>query len=148
MSFVNDILITPVSAWVDNKSRETERAEIFRQMEETRAKGLILDLSAVKIMDSCDFRELSKTAGMAAMMGAPAVFMGFRPGVAAFLVESGEDVDHLLTAATTQDAIEVIQGVLFPDKGLEDQEELVEDSEEGAPVNEQMTEAPENVGIR
>jgi rsbT antagonist protein RsbS len=68
-------------------------------LERTSSRGLLIDISALEIVDSYVARVLAETGKMARLMGADTVIVGMRPEVAATLVRMGylmEDVDTAL----------------------------------------------------
>ena len=71
------------------------RKDLLDCLYETGAKGLILDLSGVEVMDSEDFQALNKTLSMASLMGAKAILTGFQPGVVSSLVDLNVEIDHI-----------------------------------------------------
>ena len=83
---------------------ELQRA-ILERIERTGARGVVIDVAGVSIIDSCVARILSGTAKMAAVLGARTVLAGLRPGVAAALVDRDIDFNGLLTAATVDAGI-------------------------------------------
>lgn len=89
---VDDLLI--VSIPTDLKDREAERLQndLLEHVQRTRAKGVILDLTAVEIVDSYLGRLLRDTAAMLRLMGTESVVVGLQPAVAITLVELGLDL--------------------------------------------------------
>lgn len=82
---------------------------ILEKVKLTHAKEVIIDISAVKFLDSFTFGMLKKTAEMLLMLGAYVVFVGFQPGVASALIDLDLDFDNLLTALTIEDGFELLE---------------------------------------
>lgn len=55
----------------------------------SKAKGLVLDLSAIDVVDSFLVRQIGEIASSARIMGTEVVAVGLRPAVAMTLVEMG-----------------------------------------------------------
>ncbi|MEP1595833.1 MAG: STAS domain-containing protein [Halieaceae bacterium] len=72
------------------------------------ARGVILDLSGVSIMDAEEFAALRKIERMAALMGAATVFAGLRPGVVSALIDLDADVSKLAASRSLDDAVLLI----------------------------------------
>jgi rsbT antagonist protein RsbS len=81
------------------------RSDLLEQVGTSDARGIVVDLAGVDIMDAEDFAALRRTLSMAAIMGARSVLCGLRPGVVASLVELGADVGGVLAARSLDDAL-------------------------------------------
>jgi len=105
MYYLQGVLVVPVPAGIhDQPAMELQRA-ILERIKRTGARGVVIDVAGVSIIDSCVARILSGTAKMAAVLGARTVLAGLRPGVAAALVDRDIDFNGLLTAATVDAGI-------------------------------------------
>jgi rsbT antagonist protein RsbS len=71
--------------------------------------GLIIDISALEIVDTYVARVLADTAMMAKLMGRETVVVGMRPEVAATLVQMGYLLQNIRTALDVDDGIEVLR---------------------------------------
>lgn len=85
------------------------RADCLESIRASSAGGLILDLSAVDLMDAADFAALRATLGMARLLGARPVLVGLRPGVIVALMDLDVDVDGLLGVQTLDDAFALLE---------------------------------------
>jgi rsbT antagonist protein RsbS len=65
---------------------------------------VILDCSAVEIVDVDDFERIRKVVAAAALMGVRTVLAGLRPGVVSALVDLGVDLDGIDAAVDIDDA--------------------------------------------
>ncbi len=73
--------------------------DVLSRVDETEARGVVIDITALDVVDSFMARVLSDTAHMARLMGAHVVICGMQPAVALTLVEMGRelmDVDTVL----------------------------------------------------
>jgi rsbT antagonist protein RsbS len=85
----------------------------------TSAKGVLLDISALEIVDSFIGRMLSNIAGMARVLDADTVVVGMRPAVAITLVELGLSLPGIRTAIDVEKGIELLTAKA-PDSYLPD----------------------------
>ncbi len=70
------------------------------------ARGLILDISVVDILDSYFARLVSETARMVALMGGRMIVAGMRPLVALTAVQMGLDLRSVETALNVERALD------------------------------------------
>ena len=108
MYIVEGCLIVPVGEDIDPEIITCLGREILAQVKATQAKKVIINISAIKTLDSYIFSIFKSTADAIVMLGATPVFVGIQPGVASSLVDLDIDLDDILTAVTTKDAFEVL----------------------------------------
>lgn len=77
---------------------EQFRHDLLTELQARHARGVILDLSGIEVMDLSDFENIRSTISMARLMGAPTVVCGLRPGVVASLILLGADTEELHAA--------------------------------------------------
>lgn len=58
-------------------------------------REVVVDLSAVSVIDRTEFEELRRVLAMCKLMGAVASLMGLQPGVVAFVVHAGVELQGL-----------------------------------------------------
>jgi rsbT antagonist protein RsbS len=85
------------------------RANLLALLQKAAARGVILDVSGVEVLDLEDFDALSRTMEMAALMGARCILSGLRPGVVSSLVELNADTDEIEAALTLDEAFLLIE---------------------------------------
>ncbi|MBI4817687.1 MAG: STAS domain-containing protein [Deltaproteobacteria bacterium] len=85
------------------------KEDIGQKIDTAGAKGLILDLSGIEVMDSYITRGISDLAQMARLMGVETVVCGLQPAVAGALVDLGLGLRGILTALDLELALELVQ---------------------------------------
>ena len=78
----------------------------------TRARGVVIDISALDIVDSFVDRMLSTIAGTARVLDAQTVLVGMRPAVAITLVELGLRLDGIRTALNVDRGLALVERLL------------------------------------
>jgi rsbT antagonist protein RsbS len=89
----------------DTEARDLHDAVAARLATERGIRGLVIDVSALDIVDSYAARVLEETAHVAKSFGARAVLVGLHPEVAVTLVDQGIDLRSLDTALTLERAL-------------------------------------------
>jgi rsbT antagonist protein RsbS len=72
--------------------------QITREVVRTRARGTLIDVGGLAVVDSFIARVIARIANMVRLLGAEAVVVGIQPAVAITLVELGVQMQHIHTA--------------------------------------------------
>jgi len=86
---IEDFLLVSVQVELHDHTAETLQRDIIQKLSETNAKGVLIDVTALDIVDSFLGRLIGDTASMTRIMGAQTVLVGLQPAVAITLVELG-----------------------------------------------------------
>lgn len=105
---LKDILIVPVQGSLNDRQATDLQEDILWALEKRRARAVVVDISAVPIMDSFIARILNNIARNARLMGARGVIVGMRPAIAITLVTMGLEFEKLETALNLDRAIEML----------------------------------------
>ncbi len=82
------------------------RNEIMEQLARTNARGVLIDVTALDVVDSFLGRLIGDTANMTRVMGAQTVLVGLQPAVAITLVELGIELRGVHTALNVEKGLE------------------------------------------
>jgi rsbT antagonist protein RsbS len=82
--------------------------DLISMVNQTEAKGVLIDISAVNIVDSFMGRILGNIASMSRIMDAETVVVGMQPAVAITLVELGLTLSGVYTALNVEKGMELL----------------------------------------
>jgi rsbT antagonist protein RsbS len=82
--------------------------DLTEKLARTRAKGVLIDISGVEIVDSFSGRSLAHIAAVARVMDATTVLVGMRPSVAITLVELGMSLKGVRTALNVDKGMQLL----------------------------------------
>jgi rsbT antagonist protein RsbS len=86
--------------------------ELTQQIVAQRARGVLLDISALEVVDSFIGRMIANIAGMARVLDAQTIVVGMRPAVAITLVELGMGLPGVRTALNVDDGMALLEASL------------------------------------
>jgi rsbT antagonist protein RsbS len=104
-----DYLITSPQVAMHDRIAVEFKDEILKKLLETRAKGLVFDVSAIDVVDSFLVRQIAEITSAAKVMGADVVVVGLRPEVAMTLVEMGLSMRGVRTARDLERGLELLR---------------------------------------
>jgi len=93
-----DVLIVSIQAALSDKDLLQLRDELAQHVGRQRARGVIIDLTALDVLDSFATRTLRTIAYTAKLRGAEAVVVGIQPEVAFAMVQLGLSLEGIATA--------------------------------------------------
>jgi rsbT antagonist protein RsbS len=126
--------VVPIQEELSKKAALRIQRNLLEQVYAKSIKGVIIDLSGVKVIDGILWEVFSKTARMVKMLGFPTVITGLRPGVVASIIDLDLDFSDLITAMNLEDALEILTQSTEPEMDAEDIENdaiLEKETEEG-----------------
>lgn len=86
--------------------------DLVKMVEKTSAKGVLIDISAVSIVDSFMGRILGNIASMSRLLDARTVVVGMQPAVAITLVELGLPLNGVSTALDVEKGMNLLQATM------------------------------------
>jgi rsbT antagonist protein RsbS len=122
-------LLVPIQVDMHDQLAMTLQDDLTNQITKSKAKGVLIDISSLDVVDSFIGRMLGNISSMARVLGAQAVVVGMQPAVAITLVELGLELTGVLTA------LDVEKGMALLTRHLDVAEEageegIVDDSTE------------------
>jgi rsbT antagonist protein RsbS len=102
------ILIASVQAALTDSDTERLRQDLMEQVSRFRAQGIIVDVTAIDVMDSFAARSLRTIAHMTRLRGADTVIVGLQPEVAFAMVQLGLMFDDMYTALDLEEGLALL----------------------------------------
>lgn len=102
-------IVVPIQAELHDRAAMALQESILATIEGCGANGLLIDVSAVSIVDSFLGRLLAETARMAWLMGATTVLAGLKKEVVMTLIQLGMTIADLHTALNLEDGLVLLE---------------------------------------
>jgi len=106
------IMLTAIQVDMDDEDAMAFQADVLRVLNETESKGLIIDITAMDVVDSFMARVINDTATQARMLGAKVILCGMQPDVALTLIEMGRELIGADTALNFDQAFNRLEGMI------------------------------------
>ena len=103
------LLLITIQVDMHDKLAMTLQDDLMEQIRATGACGVLIDISALDVVDSFIGRMLANIAAMARILDADTVVTGMRPAVAITLVELGLSLKGVRTALNVERGMELLQ---------------------------------------
>lgn len=103
-------------------------SDLVQMVSKTSAKGVLIDISALSIVDSFMGRIIGNIGSMSKILGAETVVVGMQPAVAITLIELGLELKGVNTALNVEKGMELLTRKIDSD-GPENQEDHADSSE-------------------
>jgi len=105
---LGDFLLVTIQVDMHDRLALTLQDDLTSQIVAMRARGVLIDISAVDVVDSFMGRMLANIAGMARILDAQTVVVGMQPSVAITLVELGLSLPGIRTALNVDRGMELL----------------------------------------
>ena len=111
-------LLVTIQVDMHDRLAMTLQEDLTERIVTAKARGVLIDISALEIVDSFIGRMLGNIAGMAQMLDAETVLVGMQPAVAITLVELGLSLPGIRTALNVERGMQLLQKSLAARGGL------------------------------
>lgn len=111
-------LLVTIQVDMHDRLALTLQDDLTNRISQTGAKGVLIDISSLEIVDSFIGRMLGNIASMSRVLDAQTVVVGMQPAVAITLVELGMSLEGVRTALNVDAGMELLR------KSVHDNEEM------------------------
>lgn len=108
-------LLVTIQVDMHDRLAMTLQDDLTQKIAKTGAKGVLIDISALEIVDSFIGRMLASIAGMSRILDARTLVVGMQPAVAITLVELGLSLEGITTALNVERGMEILHASIEPE---------------------------------
>ena len=109
---IGDCLLVSIQVDMHDRLAMALQDDLTQRIVADRAHGVMIDISALEIVDSFIGRMLNNIASMSRVLDAVTVVVGMRPAVAIILVELGLTLAGVRTALNVDKGLAMIRGII------------------------------------
>ncbi|MDA7416415.1 STAS domain-containing protein [Xenophilus arseniciresistens] len=106
---MGETLLVTIQVDMQDQTAMALQEDLSARIASTGASGVLIDISALEIVDSFVGRMLSTISGVARILSATTVVVGMQPAVAITLVELGLSLEGVRTALDVERGMALLQ---------------------------------------
>jgi rsbT antagonist protein RsbS len=106
---MGQVLLVTIQVDMQDQMALALQDDLATRISGTGAKGVVIDISALEIVDSFVGRMLASISGISRILGATTVVVGMQPAVAITLVELGLSLEGVRTALNVERGMELLE---------------------------------------
>ena len=117
---MGEFLLVTIQVDMHDRLALTLQDDLTEMISRSGAKGVLIDISSLDVVDSFVGRMLANIAQMSRVLDAQTVVTGMRPAVAITLVELGMSLTGVRTALNVERGMALLRASLHEDEGQSD----------------------------
>jgi rsbT antagonist protein RsbS len=106
---MGNLLLVTIQVDMHDRLATALQEDLTEQIARNSAGGVLIDISALEVVDSFIGRMLANIASMSAILDAQTVVVGMKPAVAITLVELGLSLPAVKTALNVEAGMELLR---------------------------------------
>ena len=114
---MGDFLLVTIQVDMDDQLALTLQDDLTSKIEKTSARGVLIDISALEMVDSFIGRMIANISSMARILDAQTVVVGMQPAVAITLVELGLSLPGVKMALNVERGMAFLRTALAAETG-------------------------------
>ncbi|HZS98435.1 MAG TPA: STAS domain-containing protein [Terriglobales bacterium] len=115
---MGEFLLVTIQVDMHDRLAMALQDDLTQMIAASEARGVLIDISSLEIVDSFIGRMLANIAGMSRVLDAETVVVGMQPAVAITLVELGLSLSGVRTALNVDAGMELLRSSLNGSKAL------------------------------
>jgi rsbT antagonist protein RsbS len=115
---MGDFLLVTIQVDMHDRLAMALQDDLTKAISQTDARGVLIDISTLEIVDSFIGRMLSNIAAMSRVLDAETVVVGMQPAVAITLVELGLSLPGVRTALNVDAGMELLRASVDANKEM------------------------------
>ena len=115
---MGEFLLVTIQVDMHDRLAMALQDDLTRAISKTDARGVLIDISTLEIVDSFIGRMLSNIAAMSRVLDAETVVVGMQPAVAITLVELGLSLPGVRTALNVDAGMELLRASVNANKEM------------------------------
>lgn len=112
---MGDYLLVTIQVDMHDRLALALQDDLTQRISQTSARGVLIDISSLEMVDSFIGRMLANIAAMSRVLDAETVVVGMQPAVAITLVELGLSLPGIRTALNVDAGMEVLRTTMNGD---------------------------------
>lgn len=109
---MNEFLLVTIQVDMHDHLAMTLQDDLTEKIVKARARGVLIDISSLEMVDSFIGRMLGNIASMARILDAETVVVGMQPAVAITLVELGIALPGIRTALNVEKGMDLLRDAM------------------------------------
>lgn len=122
VSKIGNYILVSIQVDVDDRVVINLQDHLTAQIVKHHSHGVLIDISALDMVDSFIGRMLSNISSMSHLLGAETVVIGMQPAVAITIMELGMDLKNIHTALNLEKGMELLNIKALGDSNANSQE--------------------------
>lgn len=106
---MGEFLLVTIQVDMHDRLATTLQNDLTSAIQQHNARGVLIDISALEIVDSFIGRMLANTSAMSRILDAHTVVVGMQPAVAITLVELGLSLPGIRTALNVESGMDLLR---------------------------------------
>ncbi len=117
---MGEFLLVTIQVDMHDRLAMALQDDLTHKIAQTGARGVLIDISSLEMVDSFIGRMLSNIASMSKILDANTVVVGMQPAVAITLVELGLSLNGVATALNVEKGMATLRSALRAEEALLD----------------------------
>jgi rsbT antagonist protein RsbS len=117
---MGDFLLVTIQVDMHDQLALRLQDDLTSQIERTGARGVLIDISSLDMVDSFIGRMIASISSMSRILDAHTVVVGMQPAVAITLVELGLDLSGVRTALSVERGMAILRESIAAERGEAD----------------------------